>query len=59
MNEEDVKEFLGDFKKSELDKKLDMWFFALDQEAIWEEIISEMSDIATKDNIGKAAMKRT
>jgi len=46
MKEEDVNAFLDDFKKADKEKKLDMWFFALDQEAIWEEIISEMSMIA-------------
>jgi hypothetical protein len=46
MNEEDKKAFLEDFKKVDIQKKLDMWFFALDQEAIWEEIMDEMSKIA-------------
>jgi len=46
MNEEDVKAFLEDFKKADKEKKLDMWFYALDQEGIWEEIIAEMSMIA-------------
>lgn len=46
MNEEDKKAFLEDFTKGDLDKKLDMWYFALDQEALWEEIMDEMSKIA-------------
>ncbi len=46
MNEEDIKTFLEDFKKAEIEKKMDMWFFALDQEAIWDEIMDEMSKIA-------------
>ena len=46
MNEEDVKTFLEDFKKADIAKKLDMWFFALDQEGLWEELITEMSTIA-------------
>lgn len=46
MNEEDKKAFLDDFKAADIDKKLDMWYFALDQEAIWEEIMDEMSKIA-------------
>ena len=46
MNEEDVKAFLEDFKKADKEKKLDMWFYALDQEGIWEEVIAEMSMIA-------------
>jgi len=46
MNEEDIKAFLEDFKKAEIQKKMDMWFFALDQEALWDEIMDEMSKIA-------------
>ena len=50
MNEKDKKTFLEDFKKSDISKKLDMWFFAADQEGIWEEILVEMSDIAQIQN---------
>ena len=46
MNEEDIKKFLEDFKKADIEKKLDMWFFALEQEGIWDEIMDEMSKIA-------------
>ena len=46
MNEEDVNNFLEDFKKGEIQQKMDMWFFALGQEAIWEDIMDEMSKIA-------------
>jgi hypothetical protein len=46
MNEEDKKRFLEDFSKSDVSKKLDMWFYALEQEALWEEILAEMSTIA-------------
>jgi len=46
MNEEDIKAFLDDFKKADIAKKLDMWFYALDQEGFWEELIAEMSNIA-------------
>ena len=47
MKEEDKKAFLEDFKKAKIEQKLDMWFYALDQERFWEEIIAEMSNIAT------------
>lgn len=50
MNEEDTKTFLNDFKKADMDKKLDMWYFAVDQEALWEEILAEMSMIAQAAN---------
>lgn len=53
MNEEDMKAFLDDFKKSDTTKKLDMWYYALDQEVLWEELIAEMSNFAQRENIGK------
>ena len=46
MNEEDKKKLLEDFEKADIDKKLDMWYFALDQGALWEELIAEMSNTA-------------
>ena len=46
MNEEDVKTFLEDFKKAKVEQKMDMWFYALEQEAIWDEIMDEMSKLA-------------
>jgi hypothetical protein len=46
MNEEDMNNFLEDFKKAKIEEKMDMWFFALGQEAIWDEIMEEMSKIA-------------
>jgi len=49
MNEDDKKTFLGDFKSGDISKKLDMWFFAMEQEAIWDEIMDEMSKIQRMD----------
>ena len=46
MNDEDINTFLDDFKKADITKKLDMWFYALDQVGFWEELIAEMSNIA-------------
>ena len=46
MNEEDVKAFLEDFKKSKIEQTMDMWIYALDQQVIWDEIMDEMSKIA-------------
>jgi hypothetical protein len=46
MDEKDKNTFLKDFKDSDIQKKLDMWFYALDQVGLWEEIIKEMSFIA-------------
>ena len=56
MNDKDKKQFLEDFKKAEIEKKLDMWFFALDQEGFWEEILTEMSMIAQFQNKGKTTV---
>ena len=53
MKEEDKKAFLEDFRKADISKKLDMWYFALEQEMIWGEIITEMSDIAQIQSIKK------
>ena len=51
MKEEDQKAFLDDFKKADVTKKLDMWYYALDQESVWEEVIAEMSNIATMEQL--------
>ena len=46
MNEEDKKLFLQDFKNASIEEKLNMWYYALDQEVLWEELLDEMSKIA-------------
>jgi len=46
MKEEDKKAFLEDFKKADVSKKLDMWYHALGQIGLWDEILAEMSNIA-------------
>jgi len=58
VNEEDKKDFLKDFKDADIDKKLDMWYYALDQEGLWEEILDEMSKLATMDQM-KQMNKKT
>ena len=50
MNEEDKKQFLQDFKNADIEKKLDMWYFAVDQSGTWEELLAEMSTIAEEQN---------
>jgi hypothetical protein len=47
MNEDDKKVFLEDFKKADIQKKLDMWFFAMEHIGLWDQIIAEMSFIAS------------
>jgi hypothetical protein len=53
MNEEDKNSYLEDFKKADGAEKLDMWYYALEQEVLWEKIIAEMSDIARQQGIDK------
>jgi hypothetical protein len=53
MNEEDKKEFLEDFRKANGEKKLDMWYYALEQEVLWESILSDMSEIAKVQKVDK------
>ena len=53
MKDEEKKQFLEDFKKGDLQKKLDMWYFALEQETLWDEIRSNMSEIANELNLKK------
>jgi hypothetical protein len=56
VKEEDKKAFLEDFKKADVSKKLDMWYYALEQEVLWEEILAEMSTIATAQQPKSARM---
>ena len=58
MNEEDKKAFLDDFKKADINQKLDMWYYALEQESIWEDIIAEVADIAQMDQMKKVGIKK-
>jgi len=53
MKDEDKKRFLEDFKNGDLQKKLDMWYFALEQETLWDEILTEMSELANKQSLDK------
>ena len=57
MNEEDKKAFLEDFNKGNIDQKLDLWFYALDQEGVWEELLEEMSNMATVEQMKKMQKK--
>ena len=57
MEEKDKKEFLEDFKKSEGSKKLDMWDYALGQQVLWEQTITELSVIAKAQGVDKELEK--
>ncbi len=50
MNDDDCQRFLNDFKKADIAKKVDMWFYAVEQASIWEELLDEMSAIAHAAN---------
>jgi hypothetical protein len=53
MNEEDKKELMDDFKNSDGAKRLDMWDYACSQQVIWENIITEMQNIAREQDVDK------
>jgi len=46
VDEKDKDTFLTDFKDANMEQKLDMWFYALEQESLWEEILDQLSKIA-------------
>ena len=56
MNEEDIKVFLADFKKGDITTKLNMWYYAIEQDALWDEILAEMSMIAQVTNPQKGKL---
>ncbi len=53
MNEEDKKELIDEFKKADGAKRLDLWDYALSQQVLWENIISDMQKIAREQGIDK------
>ena len=53
MNDEDKKEMIAEFKKVDGAKRLDMWDFALAQQVLWENIISELQLIAREQGVDK------
>ena len=59
LDEKDRDVFLKDFKDADIETKLDMWFYALDQEAIWEELLDQMSKIARIKQLKEMKAKTT
>ena len=57
MNDEDKKEFMEEFKKGDGTKRLDMWDYALAQQVVWENIISEMQHISREQGVDKELEK--
>lgn len=51
MNDEDKKQFLDEFRKIDGSKKLDMWDYALEQQVLWEQILTELSTIARDQGV--------
>jgi hypothetical protein len=53
MNEDDKKELMDEFKNGDGGKRLEMWDYACSQQVIWEQIISEMQNIAREQGVDK------
>jgi len=57
MNEDGKKEFMKDFKKGDGTKRLGLWDYALEQQVAWENIITEMQNIAREQGVDKELEK--
>jgi len=57
MKEEDKKELIEEFEKADGSKRLDIWDYALEQQVLWEKIITEMQNIARKQGVDKKLEK--
>jgi len=57
MNEEDKKELMQEFEKGDGTKRLELWDYACTQQVIWEQIITEMQNIAREQGKDKELEK--
>ena len=57
MNEKDKKELMEEFKKADGAKRLEMWDYACQQQVIWEQIITEIQQIAAEQGVDKELEK--
>ena len=57
MNEKDKKDYLEEFKKADGPKRLDMWDYALEQQVLWENIITELQKISREQGVDKKLEK--
>jgi len=57
MKEEDKKELIEEFEKADGSKRLDIWDYALEQQVVWEKIITEMQNIARQQGVDKKLEK--
>jgi len=53
MDDNDKKEFIEEFKKGDGSARLDMWDYAIAQQVLWENIITEMQNIARDQKVDK------
>ena len=53
MNEKDKKELIEEFKKGDGAKRLEMWDYATSQQVLWEQILTEMQNIAREQGVDK------
>jgi len=57
MDEESKKAFIDDFKKGDGAKRLDLWDYALQQQVLWENVITEIQRIAKEQGVDKELEK--
>jgi len=57
MNDDDKKQFIDEFTKAEGAKKLDMWDYAIEQQVIWDKIITQLALIAREQGVDKKLEK--
>ena len=57
MNDDDKKQFIDEFTKAEGSKKLDMWDYAIEQQVIWDKIITQLTLIAREQGVDKKLEK--
>jgi hypothetical protein len=57
MDEDDKKEFIREFTKADGPTRLDMWDYALAQQVLWENIITDLQKIAHDQGVDKKLEK--
>ena len=57
MNEKDKKDYMEEFKKADGTKRLDMWDYAIQQQVLWENIITELQNISREQGVDKKLEK--
>jgi hypothetical protein len=58
MNDEDKKQFIDEFKKADGANRLDLWDYALSQQVLWENMITDLQKIAKEQGIDKELEKK-